>query len=139
MLFIEKQTISNELAKRMIEAAEVKARELDIAVNIAVVDDGGHLLAFSRMNQAPLLSVEIAQNKAYTAVAFGLPTHEWFALIKDQPALREGIVHTNKLVIFGGGYPVIRNGKIAGGIGISGGSEEQDQQCAEAALTVITK
>ncbi|MFX3624303.1 MAG: heme-binding protein [Ectobacillus sp.] len=121
----------------MIAAAEEKAKELQIAVNIAVVDDGGHLLAFSRMDRAPLLSMDIAKNKAYTAAAFGIPTHEWYGVIKGHPALLAGIIHTDRLVIFGGGYPIRSNGMIAGGIGVSGGSEEQDQMCCVAALAAI--
>lgn len=136
-MFLQKVSISNELAKKMLSAAERKANELGVAVNIAVVDDGGHLLCFSRMDHAPLLSVEIAQNKAYTAAAFGLPTHKWYGLIKDSPALKEGIVHTNRLVIFGGGYPVFFENSLAGAIGVSGGSEEQDQLCCETALEVL--
>ena len=136
--FIDKKAISNEIAKQMIEAATKKARELKIAVNVAVVDDGGHLVAFSRMDHAAILSINIAQNKAYSAIAFGIPTHEWYGLIKDHPALKTGIVHTERLVIFGGGYPIYQNGYVAGGIGVSGGSEEEDQLCCEAALQVLS-
>ncbi len=138
-MFIEKFAISDELAHRMLRAAREKAREQQIAVNIAIVDEGGHLIVFERMDNAPLLSIEIAQNKAYTAVAFGLPTHEWYSLIEHQPALKTGIVHTNRLVVFGGGYPVRYQGKLAGGIGVSGGSEEQDQLICEAALQVLAE
>src|SRR5690606_20088861 len=113
--FIDKKAISNEIAKQMIEAATKKARELKIAVNVAVVDDGGHLVAFSRMDHAAILSINIAQNKAYSAIAFGIPTHEWYGLIKDHPALKTGIVHTDRLVVFGGGYPIYQNGYVAGG------------------------
>ncbi|MGG1659117.1 GlcG/HbpS family heme-binding protein [Brevibacillus sp. NRS-1366] len=137
-VFIEKKTISNELAQQMILAAKAKAEELQVAVDIAVTDTGGHLIAFSRMDSAPLLSIDIAQNKAYTAVAFGLPTHEWYPLIEKQPALKAGIVHTPRLVVFGGGYPIFHNKKLAGGIGVSGGSEEQDRLCCEAALRLLT-
>lgn len=137
MNFIQKTVITESLATRMIEAAKEKAKQLHIAVNIAIVDDGGNLVAFSRMDGAPLLSVGIAQNKAYTAAAFGLPTHEWHGLIKDHDALREGIVHTDRLVIFGGGYPIVNGNSLAGAIGVSGGSEEEDMACCEAAFTLL--
>ena len=137
MKYLEKYAISNELAKKMIDAAEQKAKELGIAVNITIVDDGGNLVSFSRMDHAPLLSVGISQNKAYTAIAFGKPTSEWYPMIKDEPALLNGIVHTPKLVIFGGGFPIKVDGKIIGGIGVSGGSAEQDELCCEAALKRI--
>lgn len=134
MTFIEKKSLSYEAAQRLIKGAIKKAEELSIAVNIAVVDDGGHLISFARMDGAALLSVDIAKNKAYTSAAFGIPTHEWFDLIKDHDALRTGIVHTDRLVVFGGGYPVYSDNKLAGAIGISGGSEEEDMLCCQAAL-----
>ncbi|HLS67149.1 MAG TPA: heme-binding protein [Pseudogracilibacillus sp.] len=134
MTFIEKKSLSYEAAQRLIKGAIKKAEELNIAVNIAVVDDGGHLISFARMDGAALLSVDIAKNKAYTSAAFGIPTHEWFDLIKDHDALRTGIVHTDRLVVFGGGYPVYSDDKLAGAIGISGGSEEEDMLCCQAAL-----
>ncbi|OZI10715.1 cobalamin adenosyltransferase [Bacillaceae bacterium SAS-127] len=136
-MFLEQKTISRSLATRMLEAAVDKAEELGVAVNVAVVDNGGHLLAFTKMDHAPLLSAEIAQNKAYTAAAFGLPTHEWYELIKDEPSLKTGIVHTNRLTVFGGGYPVRCGDALAGGIGVSGGTLVEDQACCEAALSRI--
>ncbi len=135
--FIEQKTISSELAEQMVRAAKEKARELGIAINAAIVDAGGNLVAFSRMDHAPLLSINIAQDKAYTSAAFGLPTHEWYDLIKDQPSLKTGIVHTKRLTVFGGGYPVRCDGQVAGGIGVSGGSVEEDQACCEAALSLL--
>ena len=137
MKLIEKFSIPNELAKKMIEAAENKAKELRIAVNITIVDEGGNLVAFSRMDHAPLLSIGISQNKAYTAIGFKKPTGDWYPMIKDEPALLNGIVHTPKLVIFGGGFPITVDGHVIGGIGISGGSAEEDEMCGEAALQIV--
>lgn len=137
MSFLEKKVITNRAAQRMIEAATEKAEELGIQVNIAVVDDGGHLVAFSRMDHAPILSIEIANNKAYTAAAFGIPTHEWYDVIKDDEALKAGIVHTERLVIFGGGYPIRHEDTLVGAIGVSGGSSEEDQACCLAALDIF--
>lgn len=137
MKFINKLAISNELAKRIIEATEAKAKELEIAINTAIVDDGGNLIAFSRMDGAPILSIEISQNKAYTAVSFGLPTHEWYPLIEEDPSLLHGITHTPRLVIFGRGFPIKTGETIAGGIGVSGGSSKQDMECCLAALDIL--
>ncbi|WP_044749503.1 GlcG/HbpS family heme-binding protein [Bacillus alveayuensis] len=137
MSVLHKKVISNELAEKMIMKAKEKAEELNIAVNIAIVDNGGHLVAFSRMDDAPILSIDISQNKAYTAIAFGIPTHEWYPLIDKSPALKTGIVHTSRLVVFGGGYPIKLDGQVIGGIGVSGGSEEEDRLCCEAALQVL--
>lgn len=129
--------LASEAAVRMVEAAVAKARELGVAVNVAVVDRGGHLLAFRRMDGAPTLSVGIAQRKATSAVAFPLPTHRWYDLLKDNPALLQGLPLVSGVAIFGGGYPVIVGGELAGGIGVSGASEEQDMEIARAGLAAI--
>nr|WP_134700607.1 heme-binding protein [Ammoniphilus sp. YIM 78166] len=135
--YIQKKTITSELSSKMAEAAVKRASQLGIKINVAILDDGGQLVHFHRMDQAPILSIEIAQNKAYTAVAFGLPTHEWYPLIQKEPPLREGIVHTPRLVIFGGGFPIKIEGDVIGGIGVSGGSTEEDIACCLAALSLI--
>jgi len=129
--------LASEAAARMVEAAVAKARELGVAVNVAVVDRGGHLLAFWRMDGAPTLSVGIAQRKATSAVAFPLPTHRWYDLLKDNPALLRGLPLVSGVAIFGGGYPVFVDGELAGGIGVSGASEEQDMEIARAALAAV--
>ncbi len=134
----QKQSISAETARRMITAAEDKARELGVPMNIAVVDESGVLKAFSRMDGAALLSVQIAQDKAYTAVGFGMPTHGWFDFIKNDPPLAAGApAGIDRLVIFGGGYPITVDGAIVGAIGVSGGHYTQDQEVAEAGLAVL--
>lgn len=121
----------------MMDASIQKAEELGILINVAIVDGGANLKAFLRMDEAPLLSMTIAQNKAYTAASFGLATHEWYSMIKDEPALLHGIVHTDRLVIFGGGLPIKYEGQLIGGIGVSGGSAEEDIACAQAGLAAF--
>jgi uncharacterized protein GlcG (DUF336 family) len=134
----QKPSVSADLARRMIAAAEEKARQIGVAMNIAVVDESGILKAFSRMDGAALLSVQIAQDKAYTAVGFGMPTHGWFDFIKDDPPLAAGAAPgIDRLVIFGGGYPVTVDGVVVGAIGVSGGHYSQDQEVAEAGLAAI--
>src|SRR5882724_10745788 len=118
---IARQTITDEAARKMIAAAAKKAQEINKAMVIAVCDESGNLKAFSRMDGAPLLSIQIAQDKAYTAVSFGIPTHQWFEFIKGDAPLLTGIVHTPRLVVFGGGYPIVVEGQMVGGIGVSGG------------------
>ncbi len=81
----EKASITTELAHRMIAAAEQKAPEIGQPFVIAIVDESGVLKAFSRMDKAPLLSVQVAQDKAYTAIGFGLSTDAWYDFIKDDP------------------------------------------------------
>ena len=131
---LTKTTISAEAAAALLDHAEKKATEMGVPMCIAVCDEAGVLKAFRRMDGAALLSVEIAQNKAYTAVSFGMPSHAWFDFIKNDPPLLHGITHTPRLVVFGGGYPVSVDGAVVGGIGVSGGHYEQDMKVAEAAL-----
>ena len=138
-MLYQKFAITQSLTLKILEAVTNKAEELGIKINAAVVDEGANLKAFIRMDEAALLSSEIAQNKAYTAAAFGKPTHEWYPMIKDEPALLTGIVHTNKLVVFGGGIPLTVGGIIVGGIGVSGGTSEEDVLCAQAGLAVFEK
>ena len=134
----EKSSVSSELAQRMIAAAEAKANELGTPMVIAVCDESGVLKAFSRMDGAALLSVQIAQDKAYTAIGFGMPTDAWHDFIKDDPPLATGAVGgIDRLVIFGGGFPIKLGDQIVGAIGVSGGHYSQDMEVAQAGLSVL--
>jgi len=128
------RTITSAFAQELLADAAKKATTDGKPMVIAVVDREGTLKAFVRMDGAPLLSVEIAQNKAYTAVAFGMATHAWFEFIKGDEPLRLGIVHTERLVTFGGGFPIVVDGEVIGGIGVSGGHYTDDMAVAQAAL-----
>lgn len=134
---LTKTSIAGETAKVLIEAGEAAAREIGVPMVIAIVDESGILKAYSRMDGAALLSVGIAQDKAYTSVSFGIATHEWFEFVKNDPPLLHGIVKTPRLVVFGGGYPIKADGAIIGGIGVSGGHYEQDMKVAQAALAAL--
>jgi uncharacterized protein GlcG (DUF336 family) len=134
----EKASVSSELAHRMIAAAEAKASEIGVPMVIAVCDESGVLKALSRMDGAALLSVQIAQDKAYTAVGFGMPTDAWHPFIKDDPPLAEGAVGgIDRLIIFGGGYPIQLGGAVIGAIGVSGGHYSQDMDVAQAGLAAL--
>lgn len=125
-------------AQRVLDGSIAHAHSLDVAVCVAVSDRAGQLLAFARMDGAAQLSVSIAQDKAYTVAAFGgVPTHRWFELIKDDPALLHGIVKTERLIVFGGGVPVWSGGQLAGAVGVSGGSADQDRAIAEAGAGLV--
>lgn len=125
-------------ARRVLDAALAHAQDLGVPVCIAVTDAGGDVLAFVRMDGAPLLSSSLAQDKAYTVCAFGgLPTHKWFSLIKDDPSLLHGIVKTHRLIVFGGGVAVRSGGDLVGAVGVSGGSAEADRHIAEAGAMVV--
>lgn len=125
--------LTADAARAVLDGAVAEAARIGVACCVAVADRAGDLLAYLRMDGAPLLSEHIARNKAYTVAAFnGQPTHEWWSTIADDPPLRIGIVHTDRLVIFGGGVPVRVNGELVGTIGVSGGTADQDRHIAEA-------
>lgn len=134
---VEVRTVTLEAARRAVTACVERAKELGVEAAIAVVDQAGNLKAFARMDGAPLLSSRIAQDKAWTAAAFCLPTHQWWDLVKDEPPLLHGIVKTHRLIVFGGGVPLRSGDDVVGGIGVSGGSAEQDREIAEAGTAVI--
>jgi uncharacterized protein GlcG (DUF336 family) len=137
-LTFEKASVSSELAHRMIAAAEDRARETGHPMVIAVCDESGVLKAFSRMDGAPLLSVQVAQDKAYTAAGFGMATEGWHDFIKDDPPLASGAVGgIDRLVVFGGGYPIKVGDQVVGAIGVSGGHYSQDMDVAKAGLAVV--
>jgi len=134
---IVKKSIDIATAERAVDAAAKKAAELGLKMCIAITDESGDLKAFRRMDGAPKLSIQIAQDKAYTAASFGLPTHVWYDFIKNDPPLLHGITHTPRLIVFGGGFPIVLEGEVVGAIGISGGHYNQDMECARAALQAI--
>ena len=135
---ITRTTLSAEAAKKMIAAAEAKAAEMKRAMVISICDEGGNLKAFSRMDGAPLLSVQLAHDKAWTSVSYGVPTDKWFEFIKDDPPLLHGIVNTPRLVVFGGGFPIKVEKQLVGGIGVSGGHWKEDMEVAQAGLKALT-
>jgi len=132
-----KQSISHETAQKMVAAAVAKATALGIPQVVAVLDESGLLKAFCRMDGAALVSIDVAQNKAYTAL-FGMPSQDFYNFIKDDPALLAGAPHIPRIVLFGGGLPIKVGDKVVGGIGVSGGSVEQDVACAQAGLDILT-
>jgi len=132
------RTLTLDDAKLMLSAAEAKASNFGIAYNIAVVDAGGHLIAFVRQDGALIGSIDLAINKARTARIFDKPTTLFAELAQPGEPLY-GIQQTNqgKVVIFGGGVPVLVDGAIVGAVGASAGTVEQDVAVVEAALTAL--
>ncbi len=120
-------------ARRVIAAAEKKADEIGQPMNIAVADEGGNLVAHVRMDNAWLGSIDIAINKAYTARAFDLSTKDLAANSQSGDQFF-GIHASNggRIMIFAGGIPLIKDGRVVGAVGVSGGMGEQDQAVAEA-------
>jgi uncharacterized protein GlcG (DUF336 family) len=134
---VQKYSISYELAQKMVDEAVAKARELGVSENVTVLDDGGNLKAFVRMDGAPILSIAMANNKAYTAL-YGVSTQEFFDFIQGDPSLLAGIPALPRVAAWGGGFPIKINGEIVGAIGVSGAPKVQnDVDCARAALALI--
>ena len=135
---VKKLSISSELAQKMVNAAVAKARELGVTENVAVLDDGGNLKAFSRMDGAPIPTIEMAQNKAYTAL-LGVSTQDFFNFIQGDPSLLAGVPTLARIAAWGGGFPIKVNGEVVGAIGVSGAPTVQnDIDCAKAALVLVS-
>jgi uncharacterized protein GlcG (DUF336 family) len=134
------QEITLDQAHAMIAAACQKAAEIGVAQNIAIVDEGNNLVAFARMDGAWLGSINIAQNKAFTARAFNIATKDLATMSQPGEPLY-GIQASNegKVIIFAGGIPLQRNGRIVGAIGVSGGTVTQDQAVAEAGAAALAE
>lgn len=135
---LQQSTVSLDDAQRMIMAGESKARELGQPMNIAVVDNGGNMVAFAHMDGAWKGSVDIAINKAFTSSMFVLPTKGLAE--KAQPGEPfYGIQVSNKgrVMIFPGGIPLKQDGQCIGAIGVSGGDNAQDQAVAEATVAAL--
>ncbi|WP_240793355.1 GlcG/HbpS family heme-binding protein [Psychrobacillus vulpis] len=132
--------ISLRLAIVLLEAAERKALELGLSEDIAIVDEGGNLIAFHRMDNAKIAGIDIAQNKAWTSVAMQMPTSNLAnAALPGGPSFGINTTNQGKIVILGGGIPLIFNNKVVGGVGVSGATSEQDIEVANAALLTFNK
>lgn len=135
---VAQHVISVAAAQAVVEGASAAAVERGVAVCIAVTDACGHLVVYVRMDGAPFLSAQIAQNKAYSVVAFnGMATHEWWSHLQGEPALLAGIVKTDRLVVFGGGLPLSSGSDCVGAIGVSGGAVDDDLAIGEAGATAF--
>jgi uncharacterized protein GlcG (DUF336 family) len=131
---VPQRVISAQATQIALQGAVAHAASLGIVVNVAVTDASGVLAGFLRMPGAFLHSVEIAIDKAYTAASFGFPTSAWPGIFAQEEALRMGLGVRPRLVSIGGGLPIVEDGVRIGGIGVSGGSAEQDEACARAGL-----
>jgi uncharacterized protein GlcG (DUF336 family) len=135
---MKKHSISFELAQKMVDAAVAKAREIGVSENVVILDDGGNLKAFGRMDGAPLPTIEMAQNKAYTAL-LGVSTQDFFNFIKGDPSLLAGVPTLSRIAAWGGGFPITVNGEVVGAIGVSGAPAVQnDIDVATAALALVS-
>lgn len=129
-----KRSIDLATAQMVLEGVKAEAVKLKLNMSIAVCDESGEVKALLRMDGASLLSVQIAQDKAYTSSVTRMPTHAWHDFIKNDAPLLHGIVHVPRLIIFGGGFPLKEGDAIIGSVGVSGGHYSQDMQCAKAGI-----
>ncbi len=126
--------IPGEKAIQMVRTAHTEAAQLDIAVTAVVVDQSGRMIAVGRMDRARPITVEMALNKAYTAASFQQPTKE-LSGVASQPWFQSLVVSSSGRIMPGAGaIPVVEGGNIVGAVAVAGGTEDQDQRCAEVAL-----
>lgn len=132
---INLETSKLDKVKKILEAAQDKAKAIGVPMVIAVVDDGGNLIAQHRMDGALLASISIAFDKAYTAVALKMSTDRAAQLVTPGQSLYGlNTANNGKFIVFGGGFPLIQDGVVVGGLGVSGGSVEEDIEVAKAGL-----
>jgi glc operon protein GlcG len=140
MLTRDNVRLTLEGARTILAAAESKAREIKVPQNIAIVDDGGHLLVFARMDGVKLSSIEVALTKAMSAALRRTPTGPSPA---NEPSimlsLGLSLATDGKLTCIRGGLPLFVGSQCVGGIGVSGGTEEEDVQVAQAGVEALAK
>ena len=142
MITVKRLTLEDALV--LLSAAEAKAREIGVLETICVCDDGGHPIALHRMTGARLTGVEIAIAKAFTAAGHRRATHR-FNQPPSGPALPGneafGIhaMHPGRFAVFVGGFPIVVDNEVVGGVGLSGGNGEQDTACGVAALAALAE
>lgn len=136
-LTMTKTSLTHEAARNLVSAATVAAAARGQRVAVAVVDREGALLAFERMDGVPAPIIDFAIDKAYTAAVTGAPTRDFCEHMNSSPSLRLGLASRPRLLVWGGGVPTRHGGDVVGGIGVSGGPEEEDIACAIEALRSV--
>ena len=127
--------MTREAAQALGAAARAAAQRMGLQVAIAITDGAGHLKSFERSDGVPFLAIDAAIDKAWSAVSFGVGTNVWNEIVKDAKVAQ--LTHRPRLVTVGGGLPIIQDGEVVGGIGISGASADQDHEAAKMALAEL--
>jgi glc operon protein GlcG len=128
-------TISVETARQIVDAAVAEANTMSVPITVVVVDESGVLKAMLRMDGAPLVSVETATNKAYSAAAIGMPPDDFYAAIQADAAAVTEFATRPGLALIAGGLPVLADGAVAGGVGVAGAmTRAEDRRIAEASI-----
>lgn len=128
--------LSTETAEKILAGARAQASEMKVPMSFAVVDAGGYLIALVRMDGGGLLTPSIAHSKAYTAAVFRRASAELGKMAETRPQFFASIVNIGSvpLIAGGGGVPIRQGAEIVGAVGASGGTPEQDVECAQAGL-----
>ncbi|WP_181780025.1 GlcG/HbpS family heme-binding protein [Pseudonocardia pini] len=135
---VPKFAIAVDCAQQMVDVARKHAESLGKQVSIAVCDESGFLVAFARMDDANPSSVKIALDKAYTAATTRIATHKWFEIVTTDEQLKVGAaVGVERMIVFGGGQPIVHEGAVIGAIGVSGGHWTGDTEIGTVALDAV--
>jgi uncharacterized protein GlcG (DUF336 family) len=135
---VPRATLSVDAVQAMLNAAVARAKALGVRVHISVMDHAANLVGFISIDGAPRIAATTANRKAFTAVNTGMTTGRWEAFVSAMPASEQKIIDSIEGYIAAqGGYPVIRDGHVLGGIGVSGATQEIDADIAEAALAAL--
>jgi uncharacterized protein GlcG (DUF336 family) len=138
MKTITSPRITAEAASELVTAARSIADTMGVAVVVHVADPAGHPVAMLRMDRSPLFSIEIARKKAWTAAAAAATTLDLAADFNDSPALLHGVAgNVDELITVGGGVPIMVDGAVAGAVGVSGATEQQDHEVASGAVATV--
>lgn len=128
-------TLSSEVSRKLIDAAVSEATALGVRTTVVTVDESGVLKELTRMDGAPLVSVQTAVNKAYAAAAIGMPPDEFYAAIESDRAAVASFAGRPGLALIAGGLPVLSEGRVAGAIGVAGAmTGAEDRRIAETAV-----
>ena len=128
-------TLTDGATRRMIDAAVLEAKAMSVPITVVVVDESGVTKALLRMDEAPLVSIQTAINKAYAASAIGMPPDEFFSAIEADGAAVASFASRPGLALIAGGLPVLDDGRVAGAIGVAGAmTGAEDRRIADVAL-----
>ena len=131
------KTLSLEEAELMLDAAQKKAQEMGVPEVLCVADSAGYPIALRRLNGGKVTSVQIAMNKAFTAAGHRKPTHHYKNALPGEEAFGIFTQHEGRFTVFVGGFPVVVDGQVVGGVAASGGNGEQDIACCEAGIAAL--
>jgi uncharacterized protein GlcG (DUF336 family) len=135
---VARATLSTESIERLIVAALARARELEIRVHVAIMDEAADLVGFVSCEGAPRLAATTARHKAFTAVQTGMSTKDWKTYVDSIPADELKIIDKIEgYIAADGGYPILEKGLVLGGIGVSGADQERDADVALVAMAAL--